>query len=81
MNGVKSGLLPVSFGIPQGSVLAGFTLFTNDLPSSVVSGSVYMYADDTTISDTTDMAITQLNKALQEVYKWCLNNQLTPHPG
>ena len=27
------------------------------------------------------MAITQLNKALQEVYIWCLDNQLTPHPG
>ena len=27
------------------------------------------------------MAITQLNKALQEVHIWCLDNQLTPHPG
>lgn len=26
------------------------------------------------------MAIAQLNKALKEVYTWCLNNQLTPHP-
>ena len=27
------------------------------------------------------MAITHLNKALQEVYTWYLDNQLTPHPG
>ena len=27
-----------------------------------------------------DMAITQLNVALEEVYAWCLNNQLTTHP-
>ena len=28
-----------------------------------------------------DMAIAQLNNVLQEVNIWCLNNQLTPHPG
>lgn len=86
VNGVKSELLPVSCGIPQGSVLGPtlFTLFTNDLPSSVSSGSLYMYADDTTvycIGETADITISQLNKALQEVHAWCLNNRLTPHPG
>ena len=62
-----------------------FTLFTNDLPSSAHSQSLYMFADDTTvfsISDTADMTFVQLSKALQEVYTdWCLNNQLTPHQG
>ena len=86
LNGTKSDMLPVSYGIPQGSVLGPtlFTVFTNDLPSSVQLGSLYMFADDTTvfcIGDSADMAITQLNKALQEVYIWCLDNQLTPHPG
>ena len=85
-NGTKSGMLPVSFGIPQGSVLGPtlFTLFTNDLPVSVKSGSVYMYADDTTVfclGHTADEAIANLNKALQELYTWCLVNRLTPHPG
>ena len=28
-----------------------------------------------------DLAIALLNKALQEVYRWCLANRLTPHPG
>ena len=86
LNGVKSDLLPVSMGIPQGSVLGPtlFVLFTNDLPCSVPSGSVYMYADDTTIycvRETADLVIDQLNKALQEFYIWCLNNRLTPHPS
>ena len=51
LNGVASDLLSVTAGIPQGSVLGLtlFTLFTNDLPSAVRSGSLFMYADDTSI--------------------------------
>ena len=86
LNGVKSEPLQVSSGIPQGSVLGPtlFTLFTNDLPASVNSGSLYMYADDTTaycIAESADIAIAQLNMTLKEVYMWCLTNRLTPHPG
>jgi len=60
-----------------------FSLFTNDLPSSVTSVSVYLYADDTTtycIKQTTDGAVAQLNKALNELYDWCLINRLISHP-
>ena len=41
LNGVESDLLPVSMGIPQGSVLGStlFTRFTNDLSPSVWSGT------------------------------------------
>jgi len=72
--------LPVTVGIPQGSVLGPtlFTLFTNDLPSTVSSGSLFMYADDTTIfciGQSADLAIALMNKALQEVYRWCLVNR------
>ena len=86
LNGVRSDLLPVTIGIPQGSILGPtlFNIYTNDLPSMVQSGSLYMFADDTTVfcvGDSADLAIAQLNKALHEVYTWCQNNQLTPHPG
>ena len=62
-------------GIPQRSVLGPtlFVLFTNDLPSSVPTGSVYVYGDDTTIfciGETADLAIAKLNKALREFYNW-----------
>ena len=54
-------------GLPQCSVLSPtlFDIFTNDSPSMVQSGSLYMFADDTTvfcIGDAADMAIAQLNK-------------------
>ena len=42
-----------------------------------------MYADDTTlycIGDSADKAVSTLNKALSELYVWCIANQLTPHP-
>ena len=65
-----------------------FTLFTNDLPTSVTSATLHMYADDrpTTIyciGATADIGIAQLNIALNELYTvhaWCLYNRLTPHP-
>ena len=74
VNGGASDTLPVTVGTPQGSVLGPtlFSLCTNDLPS-----------DDTTIyciKRTTDEAVAQLNKALNELYDWYLINRLTPHP-
>ena len=76
--------MPVSVGIPHGSVLGPklFYLFTNVLPSSVKSGSLYIVADDTTIyciKRTTDEAVAQLDKAVGELYDWCILNRRTPH--
>ena len=83
VNGSTSEMIPISFRIPQGSVL-GPTLFMNDLPSSVSCRSVYMFANDTTvycISDMAEKSISQLNFALRELNEWCLINRLTPHPS
>ena len=42
-----------------------------------------MYADDTTVyclGENVYQATAQLNKALHELYIWCLDNRFTPHP-
>ena len=51
INGTRSDELYVSCGIPQGSLLGPclFILYTNDMPDSVTSGALYLYANDTTI--------------------------------
>ena len=59
-----------------------FALYTNDLPNSVSSGTVFMYAGDTTVyclGDTVDSAVTSLNRALSELNRWCQESSLTPH--
>ena len=84
VNDHHSTVLNVTCGIRQGSVLGPmlFALYTNDLPSAVTSGSIFMYADDTTvycIGDIVDNTVTSLNTALSELNCWCLENSLTPH--
>ena len=85
LNGVKSDILPIITGIPQGSVLGStlFTLFTNDLPATISEGDLYMYANDTSIyciGENADVAVVALNNTLLEVQRWCIENRLTPYP-
>ena len=86
INGKESSKMYVRCGVPQGSVLGPtlFTLYTNDLPSFMKSGGTFMYADDTTVfctGSSQDVACNLLNCALEELFTWCVNNHLTPHPG
>ena len=55
-------------------------LYTNDLPSAVTSGSVFIYVcrwhHRLLHRDTVDNTVTSLNKALSELNSWCLESSL-----
>ena len=82
VNGILSDYLPVSCGVPQGSVLGPllFLIYINDLQECELSSSPFMYADDTSLTlsayDPTTLE-ENLNKELEEVQKWLKSNKLT----
>ena len=52
IKGKKSSTRAINYGVPQGSVLAPllFSIFINDLPSSIQNGDMFLFADDATMS-------------------------------
>ena len=86
VNKSRSDRNPIRAGVPQGSLLGPrlFASYVNDLPDSITSGEVYMYADDTTIylvGNTVDYMTTALQAVLDQVNSWCLSNRLVLHEG
>ena len=56
-----------------------FITYVNDLPDSIRSDEVYMYADDTTIytiGNTTDEVAIALQVILDQLQSWCQKNRL-----
>ena len=73
LNGVKSDNIPVSSGVPQGSVLGPilFLAYINDLPEQVKS-NVRLFADDTDLYLTFSKSLTPsiLQQDLQHLQSW-----------
>ena len=83
INNSSSNSGHVMCGVPQGSILGPllFLLFINDLPLSLkdLPISVDLYADDATLYSTALDKIsleTNIQKALDSVHTWCLENGL-----
>ena len=55
LNGVKSELKSVAYGVSQGSV------YMNDLPDITSEGEIHLYADDVTAFVDVDECVCKLN--------------------
>ena len=72
LNGVKSKLQYVSYGVPQGSICGHvcFSIYVNDFADNVSTGELHFYADDTTAfltGDTIDQVSQLLNVLVADI--------------
>lgn len=84
LSGYQSGSKTITYGVPHGSILGPklFSIFVNDLPESITSGDLFMFADDTTIftiGKNTDKIILTLQSVLDQVCSWCQSHRLIAH--
>ena len=81
INGQKSSVAPVKYGVPQGSILGPllFLLYINDI-SNATSLNVLSFADDTTLytsSPSPSKLSDYTNKELNNVFNWLVDNKLS----
>ena len=87
INGVKSGALPITTGVPQGSILGPlfFIIYINDFSFASKAFTFISYADDTTLFSTvsnftntpnTD-ANCMINQELFKINEWLEINKLS----
>ena len=83
-NSYFSSLLPIIFGIPQGSVLSCllFVIFMNDIVNVVEHCRIKLFADDTLIyiecdPEKADETIARLNADLKKIFDWLCFSKLS----
>ena len=86
LNGRKSLVLEVKYGVSQGSLLGPrlFSMYVNDFPDYTTKGELHLYTDDTTafvIGDNPDDVTVKLNCLFKEICTFCRLNKLNLHSG
>ena len=86
IGGVSSSRLPITCGVPQGSILGPllFLIYINDMRSSVKSSTVFHFADDTNLlcsAFSLKKLRKLLNKDLASLYEWLCANRLSINAG
>ncbi len=81
LDNVKSTLINIEFGVPQGSILGPllFLIFINDLPEATKL-YVKLFADDTVLcaqNNEISALEAEVNNELDKVFIWMASNQLT----
>ena len=84
LGNVKSKLIPMLIGVPQGSILGPllFSIYINDLPKSCPKLNCIMYADDTTLYSSLENFDSnnierEINYELEKVNLWLKANKLS----
>ena len=78
-NNVYSSFLPITQGVPQGSVLGPlfYIIYANDLVKTFQNCNVAMYADDTmlyTANPNFDISVGKMQGDINSLAKWCKAN-------
>ena len=81
INNTVSKLMPVPYGVPQGSVLGPtfFILYINDVINVIKNCLCYLYADNMVLYRTLEDedCIKGFQADTDNVYEWCKRNKLT----
>lgn len=82
-NGTYSRSLPISSGVPQGSILGPilFSLYINDLPGVLKFCSIHIFADDVQIyygclDNSSAIISRKMNEDLARIHEWSNKNKL-----